>query len=404
MTPDEFARELEKTPKLLIKAKPQECLFAEDYPEGRMQFVCHAMNGEREALQKVVDRILEGEDGPKHLVRALNNLKEIGHQGAILFADVLFHAIPWIDDATRLQKCIQLLDAVHANLRTGLDWLSTQAAHALDHDELNRDAQLKLWIHWCAAILRSSPDAAPLIEDLAPRRPLNLQKSSLNALKETLNDDKSPWDTRAAACFLLLGNQIISLDKAQSFAEHAYANFPLEALEGVEILALAIENDATKLAQFDVIQAKLAQLRHDNLYLRDMSHDAFLRASEKIFAQLPKLPDNPLEIALQLQAKDKNERLILSAFIDDARRADWLFVAHKARATRSLALAFFQHFPPTNPIAQTFSSALVLKLVDVDNADAVRAEIWQNAVDENDPKTLERETPYWIDFCQPETP
>ena len=89
----DFAREFEKAPKNLMKAKPNELLFADDYSEGRMQIVCAAMNEERKALDEMVGKVLAEPEGEKHLVRALNNLKTIAHHGARIFAQAIFETL-----------------------------------------------------------------------------------------------------------------------------------------------------------------------------------------------------------------------------------------------------------------------------------------------------------------------
>lgn len=401
MTPEEFIREFEKTPKKLMQTKPNVLLFEEDYPEGRMTFVCAAMNGEENKIQNAIEKILVNEDGPRHLVRTLNNIKTIGHAGTLCFAKPIFESLEksW-DTPTRLVKLIQLLDAVSPDLRTGIGWLGDAAARCLDENTLSSEDALNLWMHWCAAILRSSFAPTPLIEQLAPRRPLKLQKTQINAIKDSVSDAKVSWDMQSAAIYLLLGNQLISLERAQNFVETAYASFPLESLEGVEILALAIENDATAFAEFDVIQDKLAQIRKENLYLRDMSQKTFVEASISVFEDLEAVPQTPLEIALCLQNQNKNERLILTAFIDDARRADWFYMARKSTSLRSLCALFFDHFTPENPVIRAFSADLVMALVDNHNADAMSAETWQTAIENDQFDVLADEAPKWAEFCK----
>lgn len=399
MTYEEFAREFEKCPKNLMKALPNALLFAEDYPEGRMQLVCAAMNKEEKVLQESIARLMTREEGARHLVRTLNNLKTIGHHGALLFAQKLFSALEhdW-DEETHLQKFMQILDSISADLRTGMDWIDNHAIQMLDEGHLSTENKVKLWLRWCAAVLRSSPEAAPLLENLCPRRPKDLPKSQIRALKDACDDDTAPWDIRSAAMYLLLGNRLISLNQAQSFVEQAYAAFPLEALEGVEILAIAVEHDASVLAEFDVIQGKLSQVRKENLILKDMKHDAFIAASERVF-QSP-LPQNAIDVALSLQSADKSDRMILTTFIDDARRADWFHVARKANALKSLGAIFFAHFDAQNPLLRAFSADFVTTLLENCNADALMAQTWCDAFDAEDIETLTTQASSWQAFCQ----
>ena len=401
MTPEEFAREFEKAPKNLMKSKANEILFAEDYPEGRMQFVCKAMNDECASLKSDIQKLLEQPEGARHLVRALNNLTEIGHHGSLCFAQAVYDSLEndW-DSETKLLKFIQILDSVSASLRTGLGWLSEKSAQILDSGHLNNECRVKIWMHWCMAVLRSNSDASPLIEELAPRRPLNLSKTIANALLNAFKSDEFAWDHRSAAAFLLLGNQLISLSCAQAFVDDAYACFPLEALEGVEILAIAVENDASSLAEFDVIQAKLAQIRQENLYLRDMPIDEFQNASLNVFQNLKNLPKTALEMALSLPDSEKNDRLIKSAFIDDARRADWIYVAHKNGRLKQLSGVFFKKIDMENPLCISFCSDLMTALLDHFNADAVKADDWFEHAKNNDISALQADILYWIAFCE----
>ncbi|MBQ8035442.1 MAG: hypothetical protein IJ268_00450, partial [Proteobacteria bacterium] len=133
----DFAREFEKAPKNLMKAKPNELLFAKDYPEGRMQVVCAAMNEDRALLDNMVDKLLSEPEGEKHLVRALNNLKAIGHHGSLIFSEAIFEALEktW-DQPTMLLKFLQILDCVTYELRTGLGWIGEKAGALLDSGKL----------------------------------------------------------------------------------------------------------------------------------------------------------------------------------------------------------------------------------------------------------------------------
>ncbi|MBO4350263.1 MAG: hypothetical protein J6A01_04850 [Proteobacteria bacterium] len=401
MNNEELTREFEKAPKSLMSAKPNEMLFAEDYPEGRMKIVCAAMDQDLETLRSYAAKVMAQPEGAKHLVRALNNLKAVEHHGAIAFVRVIFEALKddW-DSDTQILKLLQILDSVNEKLRTGLGWLDEIVMHWLDEGKLSQENRMNIWFHWCAAVLRSSPEASPLIENIAPRRLKNLSKSQAQALRQRFKDESQPWDMRSAAMYLMLGNQLISLEDAQSFVDEAYASFPLEALEGVEILAIAVEHDASILAEFDVIQAKLAQIRKDNLYLRDMNEVNFTEASTAILSNQSDLPGTAIEIAMELQALDKNKRMIASALIDDARFADWLYLAKKYRVIKVLSGLFFEHFCPENPVLMSWSTGIVSSLLELENADALLAESWNNAVETGDVNALRQMQPQWIAFCK----
>lgn len=374
MTPEDI-REFEKAGKSIARLKGSEILFQDDCT-GRMKYAFHAMEGDEQALRQSIHDILNTTDGPKHLVRALNNLSAIGHHGALCFAKVIFEAItPTYTPEEAHQKLIQILDAVSPALRNGLGWLDQHVILALDQKTFSREALATLWIHWCAAQLRACHDAGNFIQNVGSRRPQNLQKSLIHSLAQAVENPNTPWDIRSASLYLLLGNHLIPIENAREFADDAYAAFPLEALEGVEILSIAIEHDTAKLAEYESIAAKLAQLRRENLILKDMELPAFVDASQELFRLQNTLPSSPLEIALNLQDMPKNQRLIASALIDDIRLAEWLKLASKnTNVLRELTRTFLQHFQPQNPVLRNFCTPLLEAAVNVANADAKSAE------------------------------
>lgn len=400
MTPEELIREFEKSPKNLMKANPKQVLFAEDYPEGRMRYVCASMDCDENFFINAIDEILSQNEGISHIVRALNNLTKINHYGALFFAKVCFQAMESrMNEEILQQKFIQLLDAVSDELRTGMGWMDIKAASLLDSIESN-DIKITLWLHWAAAALRSSQTPEVFVSEIIPRRPQNLTKIAAKKIKEVFDDVKISWDLRSAALCLQLGNRLISIDKAQAFVDDAYACFPLEALEGIEILAIAVENDAAKLAEMDVIQSKLAQIRRENLFLRDMPINHFIEASNNTFNNLSNLPDTPLKVALTLSELPKNIRLIYTTFIDDARRSDWIHIAVKNSVFKSLSSEFFKNIILTNPICLEFSTNIISVLLEHYNADALKADTWLELAQKNDTESLKDELPWWIAFCE----
>jgi hypothetical protein len=127
-------------------------------------------------------------------------------------------------------------------------------------------------------------------------------------------------------------------------------------------------------------------------------HDAFIAASERVF-QSP-LPQNAIDVALSLQSADKSDCMILTTFIDDARRADWFHVARKANALKSLGAIFFAHFDAQNPLSRAFSADFVTTLLENCNADALMAQTWCDAFDAEDIETLTTQASSWQAFCQ----
>ena len=395
---DEYAREFEKVAKTLSKMRGNEILFEEDAADVRSKLVFDAMNGHWDELNEAAKKIAEQPDGARHLVRALNNVKAIGHKGMLGFVRAAFESLENSGDfENKPQKLIQMLDLVTADLRDGLDWMDVKAAQILESLSGNEDLAFDLWMHWCAATVRVCSTAGSLIELVGAHRPKNLSKAQIHSLKQDLQDDQNtPWDIRGAALYLMLGNRLISLENAQDYVDKAYVSFPLEALEGVEILALAVENDGAFYAEFDVIQDKLAQIRRDNLFLRDMPLDIFAETSINVMHALAGLPNTPLDIALLLQAQDKNKRMVLSAFIDETRRSEWFKLARKSGRFWDIAGEFFKHFVPENAVLREFSLSIVTSMLDNDNVDAKLVERWIDACESEDLERLKGECEKWI--------
>lgn len=375
MMSPELIREFEKTGKVLSKMRGNEILF-DDEP-GRMHFVYLAMNHDESALNQVVSEIMAQDDGLRHIVRTLNNLRTLAHQGAIVFMKVLYQATEphFEDDSARLQKWIQILEAVSPLLRTGLDWIADKSAQYLTDSHFSREQKIDVWLHWCAAQLRSNNLDATFIERVGSARPRDLSRSTINQLLHMLKDAQTRWDLKSSALYLLLGNHLVSLDTANAFIEEAYTSFPLDALEGVETLAIAVEHDAAIHAETDAIHDKLAQMRRENLILKEMKSDDFFAASETLFSSLAQIPTTAIELAVRLGDYAKQERMIAAIFLDETRKAEWLKMAAKSPAAlRSLGVAFFSHFDGKNPVLRLFAVDFLNALLENCNIDAVRAE------------------------------
>ena len=401
MTQEEFAREFEKAAKSLSKMRGKEVLFKEDVTEGRSQIVFDAMAQDLAALKESAQSIMTLPEGGRHLVRALNNVKTISHTGMMCFVQVIFETLEsdW-NKTEKVQRFNHILSIITADLRDLPDWLNEKAGLIMDEIADDSELLVELWMQWCAATVRVCSTAHSLIECVGQRRPKNLGKSTIHKLREMIADEQhTGWELRASALYLMLGNHLVSLEFAQNCVDSAYVTFPLEALEGVEILALAIEHDGAQLAEFDVIQDKLAQIRRENLYLRDMNSEAFVEASHHILQILENLPDTPLQLALDLQNYDKNERMILSAFLDDTRRHEWFKLARKSGRLKMLAADFFAHFVAENPIIRTFGVGLMTVLLENCNADASQAEHWYELCDTEQIELLQAESAKWKEWC-----
>ena len=399
MTEEEFAREFEKAAKLLSKMSGKELLFEEDTTEGRSAIVYAAFNGTDEEIRQSARRIAQMDDGCRRLIRALNNIKAVSHNGTLRFVQAICDALDatpdgW-DKSAKLLKITQILDAVTESLRDGLGWLD-EACMALLESGISHEDRLKLWMSWCAATLRACSVATSLIESVGANRITDLSRSEAKMLRDLTNSDTDEhWDRQSAALYLLLGNGLVTLDQAQDFVERAYTQFPLESLEGVELLALAVENDAAALAEADEIQKRLVQLREDCPALREISRDALETAWENVMRRLPQLPDAPYPVAMSLSDFNKNEQVVLASFLDDTRRSDFLRAACKQGVIRSMASDFFSAFSPEHRLMREFSSALVATLLENCNTDAMLAQQWLDSCDAGDTEQLKSSLPQW---------
>lgn len=405
MTP-EMIREFEKAGKAIAKMRGNEIIF-DDEP-GRMHFIYLAMNKDEENIDRIISEIISCEDGMRHIVRTLNNVRTIAHEGSLFFCKRLYRAIePTFEDAgVRLQKWIQIVDAVSPLLRTDLGWISETSMKYLDDRDFSSAQKMDVWLHWCAAMLRANNLSGVFIDTVGATRPKDLNRAAINQLKQMLQDTSTRWDLKSGALYLLLGNQLLSLDTAQAFVEEAYAGFPLDALEGVETLAIAVEHDAAIHAEADAIHEKLAQLRREGLVLKDMKHGDLFEASCAVFENLGNIPTKPIEIAVHLFEWGKRERLIVSAFIDETRKADWMRIAAKVpEDLRKLACLFFEHFDATNPVLRQFAVDVAGALVDNCNVDALRAERLVALCASDDEDALADEARHWADLLRtPERP
>ncbi len=396
MTP-EAIREFEKAPKSLVKMKGTEVLFADD-AAGKMKYIYESFEDEA-GLRASAKSILESEEGGKHLVRALNNLKTIPHLPAMRFARVVYETVrPEWDLLTRVQKCQQLLDAVGEQYDADMAWLDDETEALLDLLQADAATQVILWSAWLGANLRSAANSAKIIERQALRRPKTLSKPVYNQLVRTMNDAEERWEYRAAAMYALVGSHAMRPDDAQSFMEAAYTSFPLEALSGVEALSMALELDQAAYAESDAIAEKLAQVRHDKLILRDMNSADFEASAMRLFEIQGDLPKQPLDLALSLQNLDKNDRMMATILIDDARRNDFVQMAIKFRLLRTLSRAFFAHFCAENSMCCQLSMSIIMALSENENADAMKVARWMDACDAHDVETLKMATADWIQF------
>lgn len=396
MTP-EMIREFEKAPKSLIKMKGSEILFADD-ALGKMKFIYEAFEDEA-ALRDSAQSVFESEDGGKHLVRALNNLKTIPHAPAMRMARVIYETVrgEW-DLLTRVQKCQQLLDAIGAQFDADMAWLDEETEALLDLLCADAFAQFLLWSAWLGANLRSVANSSKLIERQAPRRPKTLSKTLYNQLVRTMNDAESRWEYRAAAMYALVGSHAMQPEDAQNFMEAAYTAFPLESLSGIEALAMALELDHAAYAEADAIAEKLSQVRHDHLILRDMPKADFEAAARRLFDKQDRLPEHALDLALSLPNLDKNDRMMATILLDDTRRNDFIQMSIRFRLLRPLAHAFFERFCADNALCRQFSQSLVMALAENENADALMVARWMDACDGSDVAMLKDEMGRWVQF------
>ncbi len=388
MTPENL-REFEKAPKSLVKMTGKEVLFADD-AVGKMQYIYAAFE-DRAALEAAAAEVLASEDGARHLIRALNNIKKIAHKPAMTFAEVVYRTVlPELDLLARVQKCQQILDAIDETYDADFPWLDEEVTTLLNILVDDASTQVVLWSAWVGANLRSIAQSDKLIRVQAPCRLKVLSKTVFNQLVRTMNDAEELWTYRAAAMYALIGANAMSLADAQDFMDAAYSCFPLEALSGIEALSMALELDAAAFAEQNAIAEKLAQVRHDHLILRDMSRDDFVAAAENLFSHQNDIAEQAIDIALSLQSLEKNDRMMTTILIDDARRADFIQMAIKFQALRALSNTFFAHFNAGNAACRALSQSIVMALTEVVNLDARLADDWMNACDAENVESLNK--------------
>ena len=131
-----------------------------------------------------------------------------------------------------------------------------------------------------------------------------------------------------------------------------------------------------------------------------MNESNFIEASKALFSTQQSLPKTAIDIALEFQAMYKHKRMIASALIDDARLADWLLLAKKFHVLKPLCAVFFENLCLDNPVLTAISVALVHALLEQHNADALLAETWDLAADQQDEEALRKLQPQWVEFCQ----
>ncbi len=393
MTPEEI-REFEKAPKSLIKMKGSELLF-EDDAVGKMKYIYDAFENEAD-LKQCAEAVLASEDGAKHLIRALNNLKSIPHAPAMRFAHAVYATVlPELDLLARVQKCQQLLDNISETFEGDMAWLDAELISLLETLKDDAASYVVLWSAWVGSNLRSTADSGKLIREQAPKRLQSVSKPIFNQLVRTMNDPEERWEYTAAAMYALVGARAMRIDDAQHFIETAYTTMPLEALSGIEALSMALEMDAANYAESDAISEKLSQVRRDHLILRDMNRDSFELAAKRLFENQNDIPDEALDIALQLPSLDKNDRMMATILIDDARRNDFIQIALKTQTFRALAKIFFEHIVVENPLLRAFSIPLVLALSENCNVSALLVDQWIEACENNDINALKAELENW---------
>lgn len=391
----EMLRDFEKSAKALCKLRGTELMF-EDDAVGRQRFVYLAMEGKEEELRAIVQEIAQMPEGGRHIARALNNLKSIGHAGSYLFAKLSYEVLllEWPIDV-QLAKCLHLLSIVLPEFSGELGFLQDHSLVLLKGLKSKTAEYLGLWQALCGCILRSNGDTDALIRLLGPMRQVHMTRRQLEELKATLSDQQVNWEIRASNAYFLLGHKAINLEESMRFLDAAFMSFPLEALVGIEALSIAIEMDASELVESDLINDKLAQVRRDGMILKDIDQESFERSSRQVFAKQAQWSKQALEIAKGLDNHDRAERMLMTTLIDDTRRSDYFELARKFACLKRLSVDFFRHFAPENPFSLVYSQDFVTQLLENENASAREAEAWFEAIDSNDISSLRERATFW---------
>lgn len=238
-------KELEKAARFLSKYTDSTVL-PKDAGQ-RIQIVRAVLLEDNGTVQEICGQVAQGEDGTKHLMRALNNCMPLANKYAQNLAKYLYCAATNLEEAFKQKKLLQLLSTLSGDL-PHLDWLLPEALECLKTFELPGEMEnyLQFLQELVRAELRTSADSSVLIEQLAVLRPTILSKEQALALSRTVWDRDLSWDLRSSALFLLMPLGGIDYESLQNFLDEGYLHFPLEALQGVEALSRALELDCTR--------------------------------------------------------------------------------------------------------------------------------------------------------------
>lgn len=368
----------------------------EDDAVGRQRFVYLAMEGKEAELRAIIQEISQRPRGGRHIARALNNLKSIGHAASHLFAKLCYEALlPEWPIEVQINKCLHLLSIVSPQFSMSLGFLQERSLELLHSLSSKPTEYFVLWQALCACIFRSNGDTDALIRGLGPMREIQMTRRQLEGIKTTLRDERVDWALRASNVYFLLGNRVITLEEVMRFLDAAYLSFPLEAMGGIEALSIATEMDASEFVEFELIEDKLAQVRRDGMILREVDRSSFEQGSKLFFSSQSRWPKDALVLVRQLDNLERVQRMLMTTLIDDSRRNDFFALAKRYICLKPLSLVFFSHFEPENPLSLGYSRDFVTQLLENENASAREAEAWFEAIDANDLLALGRLLTYW---------
>ncbi len=401
-------RELEKAAKFLAKTSHITRISPDD-DRPRRQIARAAFEQDFELVAEVVDQILALENGQKSVIRALNNCGKIQHLAVLHFANTLYlRILPYLSQEQHALRLANLLRAFH-NL--GVEdvapfWIEARDMAEKWQSDVDEDAyavcaasdetvhgatRAMLMLEWTASILRIDPSSERLISEIEPFRHMLSSKSAIKTLKNTFYAQNAHWTQKAAALYLLLGNRAMRLEAAQKFIDQARQSFDLDAMLAIEQLSIAVEYDASFVAEDRLVsnRAKIAIEKVGNF--RRIPLQELAETRNDALNGIADLPRERLELLELLEVNDDNDPLLIAtffAFIDMDALAFWAKALSKQGILDETIRAAFEQPLETIPYLNNFALQLTHFVEDKYPHATHLADLWLHASEQRNPDLL----------------